>query len=78
MNGCTFNDRTNGTGFTKSAIETGVDGVGAATYNIYINNTTVNGYAENDKCVGYKNVVGNKNNMSNEYLNIVVDGEDVF
>jgi len=78
LNGCTFNDRTNGTGFTKSAIETGVDGVGAATYNIYINNTTVNGYAENDKCVGYKNVVGNKNNMSNEYLNIVVDGEDVF
>ena len=77
VDGCTFNDRTNGTGFTKSAFETGVDGVGAK-YNIYINNTTVNGFAENDKCVGYKNIVGNKNFMSKEYLNIVIDGVDVY
>ena len=78
VNGCTINDSTNGTGFTKSALETGVDAVGAATYNIYINNTTVNGFAENDKCVGYKNIVGNKNSISNAYLNIVVDGVDVY
>ena len=77
VDGCTFNDRTNGTGFTKSAFETGVDGVGPK-YNIYISNTTVNGFAENDKCVGYKNIVGNKNSMTNEYLNIVVDGVDVY
>ena len=77
VDGCTFNDRTNGTNFTKSAFETGVDGVGAK-YNIYINDTTVNGFAENDKCVGYKNIVGNKNSMSKEYLNIVIDGVDVY
>ena len=77
VNDCTFNDRTNGTGFTKSALETGVDGVGPK-YNIYIKNTTVNGFAENDKCVGYKNIVGNKNSMTNEYLNVVVDGVDVY
>ncbi|MBQ4154163.1 MAG: leucine-rich repeat protein [Clostridia bacterium] len=77
VDGCTFNDRTNGTGFTKSAFETGVDGVGPK-YNIYINDTTVNGFAENDKCVGYKNIVGNKNSMTNEYLNIVIDGVDVY
>lgn len=78
VNGCTINDRTNGTGFTKSALETGVDAEGAATYNIYINNTIVNGFAENDKCVGYENIVGNKNSISNAYLNIVVDGVDVY
>ena len=77
VDGCTFNDRTNGTGFTKSAFETGVDGVGPK-YNIYINDTTVNGFAENDKCVGYKNIVGNKNSMTNEYLNIVIDSVDVY
>jgi len=77
VNDCTFNDRTNGTGFTKSALETGVDGVGPK-YNIYINNTTFNGFAENDTCVGYENIVGNKNNMSDEYLNIVIDGVDVY
>ena len=77
VNGCTFNDRTNGTGFTKSAFETGVDGVGPK-YNIYINDTAINGFAENDKCVGYKNIVGNKNSMTNEYLNIVIDGVDVY
>ena len=77
VDGCTFNDRTNGANFTKSAFETGVDGVGAK-YNIYINDTTVKGFAENDKCVGYKNIVGNKNSMSKEYLNIVIDGVDVY
>ena len=78
VNKCTFNDSTNGTGFTKSAIETGVDAVGAATYNIYITETIVNGFSKNDKCVGYENVVGNKNSISQEYLNIVIDGVDVY
>lgn len=77
FNGCTFNDRTNGTAFTKSAIETGADN-NTTVYNIYINDTVVNGFAENDKCVGYKNVVGNKNSLDNAHLNIVVDGVDVY
>ncbi len=77
IDNCIFNDRTNGTGFTKSALETGVDGVGPK-YNIYINNTKFNGFAENDKCVGYKNIVGNKNSMTDAYLNIVIDGVDVY
>lgn len=74
---CTFNENTNNYGFIKSAIETGVDGTGPK-YNIYITNTTVNGYDENDKCVGYKNIVGNKNSMTQDYLNIVVDNVDVY
>lgn len=74
---CIFNDRTNGTGFTKSAIETGVDNA-ATKYNIYITNTTVNGFAENDKSVAYQNVVGNKNSLSKENLNVIVDGVDVY
>ena len=78
FNGCTFNDRTNGTAFTKSAIETGADNLDATYHNIYVNECTVNGFAENDKCVGYKNVVGNKNSLDNVHLNIVVDGVDVY
>ena len=77
VNDCVFKDRTNGAGFTKSALETGVDGVGPV-YNIYINNTTVNGFAENDKGVGYMNIVGNKNSITDQYLNIVIDGVDVY
>ena len=78
VNDCIFNDRTNGTNFTKSSLETGVDNATTTKYNIYINNTTVNGFAENDKCVGYQNVVGNKNSLTKENLNIVVDGVDVY
>ena len=77
LNNCIFNDRTGGVGFTKSAIETGVDAVGPE-YNVYITNTIVNGFAENDKCVGYKNIVGNKNSMGIDKLNVVVDGVDVY
>ena len=78
FDGCIFNDRTGGTGFTKSAIETGTDAPNLMVHNIYITDTTVNGFAENDKCVGYKNIVGNKNSLSTEHLNIVVDGVDVY
>ena len=77
VNNCTFNDRSNGENFTKSALETGVDN-DATKYNIYITNTTVNGFAENDKCVGYENVVGNKNSLTTDNLNVVVDGVDVY
>lgn len=77
VNKCTFNDSTNGTGYTKSAIETGAD-YGPKTYNIYITDIKVNGFAENNVQVGYKNIVGNKNSLSKDYLNIVVDGVDVY
>lgn len=78
VNDCIFNDRTNGTGFTKSAIETGADDTVNTKHNVYITNTTVNGFAENDKNVAYQNVVGNKNSLSKENLNVVVDGVDVY
>ena len=78
FDGCIFNDRTGGNGFTKSAIETGTDAPNLMVHNIYITDTTVNGFAENDQCVGYKNIVGNKNSLSTEHLNIVVDGVDVY
>ena len=78
FNGCTFNDRTNGTAFTKSAIETGADNANTTYHNIYVTDCTVIGFAENDKCVGYMNVVGNKNSLDNAHLTIVVDGVDIY
>ncbi len=74
---CVFNDNGNDTVTGKSALETGVDGVGPV-YNITITNSKFNGFAENDKCVGYENIVGNKNSMTKDYLNIVVDEVDVY
>lgn len=75
---CVFNDNGDNTITGKSALETGVDGVGTATYKITITDTEFNGFAENDKNVGYQNIVGNKNSISQDYLNIVVDGNDVY
>lgn len=76
FNDCVFNDNK-GLSDLKAAIETGVDGVGPK-YNIYVNNTVVNGYEVNDKGSIAGTLVGNKNNMTNEYLNVVVDGKDVY
>lgn len=72
---CVFNDNGDITG--KSAIETGAD-YGPKTYNINLTNCTVNGFDVNDKNEGYQNIVGNKNPLTNEYLNIVIDGVDVY
>ena len=72
---CTFND--NGTISDKAAIETGAD-YGPKTYNIILSECNVNGFDENSKGTAYKNIVGNKNNLTNDYLNVVVDGVDVY
>ena len=76
IDNCIFNDLGNISG--KSAIETGVDAEGAANYNIKIINTKFNGFDVNDKQEGYKNIVGNKNNISKDYLNVTIDGVDVY
>lgn len=76
IDNCVFNDK-GGLSDLKAAIETGVDGVGPK-YNIYVNNTVVNGYEENDKGSIGGTLVGNKNSMTNEYLNVVVDGVDIY
>lgn len=73
VSGCTFNDSSNGSG-SKAAIETG-DDYGAA-YNITINNTVVNDFAVNAQ--SNSKIWGNKNNMSKEVLNVVIDGVDVY
>ena len=73
VSGCTFNDSLNGAS-GKAAIETG-DDYGAA-YNITINDTVVNGFAVNAQ--SNSKIWGNKNNMSKENLNVVIDGVDVY
>ena len=73
VSGCTFNDSSNGT-VGKAAIETG-NGYGA-TYDITINNTVVNDFAENAQ--SNSKIWGNKNNMSKNELNVVIDGVDVY
>ena len=72
---CTFND--NGTISDKAAIETGAD-YGSKTYNITLAECNVNGFDVNPKGSAYKNIVGNKNNLTKDYLNVVIDGVDVY
>ncbi len=75
FNHCIFND--NGTISGKSAIETGAD-YGPKKYDIFINDITIKGFDVNSANEGYKNIVGNKNSLTQEYLNIVIDGVDVY
>ena len=72
VNGCTFNDRNNGTA-GKAAIEIGNDY--NATYNLVVNNAKVNGFAAG-KNTGSK-LWANKNSMDAAHLNVVIDGKDV-
>ena len=73
VSGCTFNDSSNGA-VSKAAIETGNDY--RAAYNITINNTVVNGFAVNAQ--SNSEIWGNKDNMSEADLNVVIDGVDVY
>ena len=73
VNGCVFNDSKNGAS-RKAAIETGNDY--NAAYNITINDITVNGFAVN--AVSGSKIWGNKNSMTKEKLNVVIDGVDVY
>lgn len=69
---CAFNDFGGVDG--KAAIETGNDY--DATYTIKINDCEVNGFDVNS--VSGSNVWGNKNSMSEEKLNVVIDNVEVY
>ena len=73
---CIFND-TGVLPDLKAAIEIGSDY--GASYNVLVNNTVVNGYEINDKGINTGSTLwGNKNSMSRDQLNVVVDDVDVY
>ncbi len=79
LNSCTFNDN-GGVTEKKAAVEVGSSPYSTdTTYNLYMNDCTVNGYDIND--TGYNTgttLWGNKNNMDTAHLNVVIDGVDVY
>ena len=76
INGCTFNDN-GGLSDKKAAIEIGNDY--NKSYELIVNNTTVNGYEINDKGINTGTTLwANKNSMGTDKLNVVVDGVDVY
>ena len=76
LNDCTFNDN-GGLPDLKAAIEIGNDY--NKSYELIVNNTTVNGYEINDKGINTGTTLwGNKNSMGTDKLNVVVDGKDVY
>ena len=76
IDGCTFNDN-GGLTDLKAAIEIGNDY--GKSYELIVNNTTVNGYEINDKGINTGTTLwGNKNSMGKDKLNVVVDGVDVY
>lgn len=77
INDCLFNDN-GGLSDLKAAIEIGQD-YGNRKYTLTVNNTVVNGYEINDKGISTGTTLwGNKNSMSTEDLNVIVDGVDVY
>ena len=73
---CVFNDN-GGLADLKAAIEIGNDY--NKSYNLIVDNTTVNGYEINDKgIVTGTTLWANKNSMSTDVLNVVVNGVDVY
>ena len=76
VNDCVFNDN-GGLDDLKAAIEIGNDY--GNSYELIVNNTVVNGYEINDKGINTGTTLwANKNSMSKEKLNVVVDGVDVY
>ena len=76
MNDCVFNDN-GGLTDLKAAIEIGNDY--GRTYELTVNNATVKGYEINDKGINTGSTLwANKNSMSKEKLNVVIDGVDVY
>ena len=73
---CVFND--DGTLSTeKAAIETGNDY--GATYELTVNNVTVNGFAVNPEGISTgTSIWANKKSMDRDHLNVVIDGVDVY
>ena len=72
VNNCTFNDRKSGTA-GKAAIEVGNDY--NATYNLVVNDATVNGFAAG-KDTGSK-LWANKNSMDAKHLSVTIDGNKI-
>ena len=76
VDGCTFNDN-GGLTDLKAAIEIGDDY--GKSYELIVNNTTVNGYEINDKGISTGTTLwANKNSMGTDKLNVVIDGVDVY
>lgn len=78
MTNCVFNDIDNGSVTSKkAAIEVG-SGYGT-TKEINVTNVDVNGYEINDEGLNTSSTLwGNKNSMTQDELNVVVDGVDVY
>lgn len=75
INDCTFND--NGTISGKAAIEIGNDY--NKSYQLFVNRTEVNGFDINPNGINTNTTLwANKNSMSQEKLNVVVDNVDVY
>lgn len=73
---CVFNDN-GGLADLKAAIEIGNDY--SKSYELIVAGTTVNGYEINDKGINTGTTLwGNKNSMSQDKLNVVVDGVEVY
>ena len=76
VNNCTFNDN-GGLADLKAAIEIGNDY--DKSYELIVNNTTVNGYEINDTGINTGSTLwANKNSMGTDKLNVVIDGVDVY
>jgi hypothetical protein len=76
MNNCVFNDN-GGLTDLKAAIEIGNDY--NTSYELVVNQATVNGFEINDKGINTGTTLwANKNSMPKEKLNVVVDGVDVY
>ena len=76
MNDCIFNDK-GGLTDLKAAIEIGNDY--DKSYELIVNNATVNGFEINDKGINTGTTLwANKNSMGTDKLNVVVDGVDVY
>jgi len=76
LNTCVFNDN-GGLSDLKAAVEIGNDY--DKSYELIVNNTTVNGYEINDKGINTGTTLwANKNSMGSDKLNVVIDGVDVY
>ncbi|MBQ7821400.1 MAG: hypothetical protein IJ391_03865, partial [Clostridia bacterium] len=89
---CVFNDNGDDTVTGKAAIEITNTYTPIRTYDVIINNTTVNGFAQTVPGVGDfnatygsvagsdigTNVWGNKCELPNTQINVVIDGVDVY
>ena len=83
LDDCVFNDNGDDTISGKAAVEIGDDYL--TSYELIINNVEVNGFSKTTQKNPNRGgtdlgteVWGNKNLMTTENLNVVVDGEDVY